>query len=40
MVAITEEKLNEMFDHYIDLEAKERQESHGYPANVRKRNDG
>ena len=29
MVAITEEKLNEMFDHYIDLEAKERQESHG-----------
>ena len=26
MVAITEEKLNEMFDHYIDLEAKERQE--------------
>ena len=28
MVAITEEKLNEMFDHYIDLEAKERQETY------------
>lgn len=24
MVAITEEKLNEMFDHYIDLEAKKK----------------
>ena len=29
MVAIAEEKLNEMFDHYIALMVKERQESHG-----------